>query len=152
MTRLVPFWRTLSVVAASLGLFVTGAAADQTGTGAWNDGANRVATGSALVTSSLAFIKSTAAQIKDAQVRQATEDAVFNVDTCVRSRAGLTTQRKQQIVEQLASEGLIDREEAGRIPGGLVAGVFPGVRDEGTDCPKLPLPYAAAPAGWNSRS
>ena len=120
-------------------------AADQTGTGAWNGGAARLAESSALARSSLGFIKAEVAKIADPKIRQATEDAVFNPDTCVKFRAGLTTERKQQIVEKLTAEGLIDPNEAGRIPGGLVAGVFPGVRDEGTDCPKLPMPYIAAP-------
>ena len=120
-------------------------AADQTGLGAWNAGAATVAQSSALAKSAMAFIQAEAAKIADPALRAATEDAVFNPDTCVKFRAGLTAERKQQIVDKLIAEGLIDTSEAGRIPGGLFAGVFPGLRDDGTNCPKLPMPYLAAP-------
>ncbi len=123
----------------------TAAAADQTGVGAWNDAATRVAESSALVQSAMAYIKAEAAKIGDKQIREATEDAVFNRNTCIHFRAKLTAERKQQIVDKLVAEGLIDQSEAGRIPGGLIAGVFPGVRDEGTECPKPPLAYIGAP-------
>ena len=135
----------LGMAAAALALTATSAAADQTGLGPWNADAARLAGASALVTSSMAYIKAQAATLKDPAIRRETEDAVFNPDTCIRSRAGLTPERKQQVVDTLVAEGLIDTGEAGRIPGGLLAGVFPGVRDDGTACPKLPLPYAAAP-------
>jgi len=136
--------RLLGAVAA-LALGTTAAAADQTGLGAWNAEAARLAGSSALVNSSMAYIKAQVAALKDPVVRRETEDAVFNADTCIRSRANLTLERKQEIVAKLVAEGLIDETEAGRIPGGLVAGVFPGVRDEGTACPKLPQPYLSAP-------
>ena len=134
------------------GLFATSPAVragqtgpDQTKMGAWNAEAVKLASSSALVRSAMAFIKAQATQIKDPKVREQTEDAVFNGETCVKSRANLTAERKQQIVDTLVAEGLIDKEETGRIPGGLVAGVFPGIRDEGTTCPKLPLAYIGAP-------
>lgn len=131
--------------AALLALTATAAAADQTGLGAWNAEAARLAGSSALVTTAMAYIKAQAATLRDPQIRRETEDAVFNPDTCIKSRANLTPERKQAIVTQLVAEGLIDESEAGRIPGGLLAGVFPGVRDDGTPCPKLPLPYIGAP-------
>jgi len=131
--------------AAILALTASAAAADQTGQGAWNADAARLAGSSALVTTAMAYIKAQAATLKDPQIRRETEDAVFNPDTCVKSRANLTPERKQAIVAKLVAEGLIDESEAGRIPGGLLAGVFPGVRDDGTPCPKLPLPYIGAP-------
>ncbi len=132
-------------VSVAAALMATGARADQTGIGPWNNEAAALAGSSALATSAMAFIKSEVAAIQDPAIRRATEDAVFNPDTCIRSRAGLSAERKQQIIAQLAAEGLIDPDEAGRIPGGLQAGVFPGVRDDGTDCPKPPMAYAAAP-------
>ena len=136
----------LLAAAAVLALTATAAAAaDQAGLGAWNAEAARLASSSALVTTAMAYIKAQAATLKDPQLRKETEDAVFNPDTCIKSRANLTPERKQAVVTQLVAEGLIDESEAGRIPGGLLAGVFPGVRDEGTPCPKLPLPYIGAP-------
>jgi hypothetical protein len=131
--------------AAALALMATGAAADQTGLGPWNAEATRLAGTSALATTAMAYIKAQAATLKDPAIRRETEDAVFNPDTCIKSRANLTPERKQAIVAKLVAEGLIDETEAGRIPGGLLAGVFPGVRDDGTACPKPPQPYASAP-------
>ncbi len=132
-------------VAVVFVLSVTGAAADQTGIGPWNDQAAQVAGRSALAGSAMAYIKTTAAGLQDPVIKRETLDAVFNTETCIKSRTGLTPEKKQQIVDQLVAEGLIDTGEAGRIPGGLLAGVFPGVRDDGTPCPKLPMTYAAAP-------
>ena len=143
MTKRSRAWLTLPAVVFAV--TATAALADQTGTGPWNGGAEALARSSALATTSLAFIREQAAKIKDPAIRRETEDAVFNPDTCVKSRAGLTAEQKQQVVERLVAEGLIDVEEAGRIPGGLLAGVFPGIRDDGTPCPKLPMPYIAAP-------
>ena len=137
--------RVLLSLPLSIVLGATALAADQTGTGPWNEGATRLAESSALVRSSMDYIKAEVAKIGDPKIRQETQDAVFNRDTCVRFRAAMTAERKQLIVSKLTDEGLIDTSEAGRIPGGLVAGVFPGVRDEGSDCPKLPLPYVGAP-------
>lgn len=131
--------------AAALALMATGAAADQTGLGPWNAEAARLAGTSALATTAMAYIKAQAATLKDPAIRRETEDAVLNPDTCIKSRANLTPERKQAIVAKLVAEGLIDETEAGRIPGGLLAGVFPGVRDDGTACPKPPQPYASAP-------
>ena len=137
--------RHLLGAAAALALTATAAAADQTGLGPWNADAASLAGSSALVTAAMSYIKAQAATLKDPAIRRETEDAVFNLDTCIKSRANLTPDRKQAIVAELIAEGLIDETEAGRIPGGLLAGVFPGVRDDGTACPKPPQPYGAAP-------
>jgi hypothetical protein len=137
----------LSVSAALLASFAltAPALADQSAPGPWNAEAARVASASPLAVSSMAFIRAQIATLKDPVIRAQTEDAVLNADTCIKTLAGMTAERKQQIVTKLIAEGLIDEGEAPRIPGGLIAGVFPGVRDEGTACPKLPMPYIAAP-------
>lgn len=135
---------TCAALLASLTLAAP-AVADQTTTGPWNAEAARVAQASPLAVSSMAFIRAKIATLKDPTIRAQTEDAVLNPDTCIKVLAGMTAERKQQIVTKLIAEGLIDEAEAPRIPGGLVAGVFPAVRDEGTPCPKLPMPYIAAP-------
>ena len=137
--------RRLLGAAATLALTATAAAADQTSLGPWNADAARLAGTSALVTTAMSYVKAQIATLRDPAVRRETEDAVFNPDTCVKSRANLTPDRKQAIIAKLVAEGLIDETEAGRIPGGLLAGVFPGVRDDGTPCPKPPQPYGAAP-------
>ena len=120
-------------------------AADAPAMGPWNGGAARVAEGSALALSTLAFIRAEAAKIGNEALRKATEDAVFNAETCVKHRIGIDEAKKQGILDKLKAEGLIDESEAGRIPGGLLAGIFPPLRDEMTACPKLPQPYLAAP-------
>ncbi len=138
--------RLLSCLPVALALHAAAAvAADQTALGPWNAGAEAVAGRSALVRSSMALIVAEVAEIADPALRAATQDAVLNEDTCVKFRAGLTADGKQRIVDTLTAEGLIAPAAAGRIPGGLLAGVFPGLRDDGTDCPKLPQVYAAAP-------
>lgn len=136
----------LHALALPLALVLSGPAlADQTATGPWNEAATKMAQSSALVRSSMDFIKAEIAKVTDPKLREQTQDAVFNPGTCVKFRAGLTAEKKQRIVDTLTSEGLLDPAEAGRIPGGLVAGIFPGLRDDTTDCPKLPQPYVAAP-------
>lgn len=128
-----------------LTLAASPALADQTALGAWNAEAAKLAQSSALVTSAMAYIRKEVATLQDPVIKRETEDAVFNPDTCVRSRANVTPDRKQAVVAKLIAEGLIDESEAGRIPGGLVAGVFPGLREDGSACPKLPQPYGSAP-------
>eukprot|EP01037_Dinobryon_pediforme_P008844 gene8844-8935_t len=137
--------RTLMLTLALMAASAVPALADQNVPGPWNGEATRIASSSALAVSSLAFIRDQAAKIKDPTILRETQDAVFNADTCIKSRIGITAEKKQAIVTKLIAEGLIDESEAGRIPGGLIAGVFPGVRDEGTSCPKLPMPYIASP-------
>jgi hypothetical protein len=122
-----------------------GASTDQSTMGAWNGEATKLAKSSALANSAMAYIQSVITKIKDPQLKTETQDAVFNTETCIKSRANLTHEKKQAIVDKLVAEGLIDTSEAERIPGGLIAGVFPGVRDDGTACPKLPMPYIASP-------
>ena len=137
--------RLLLASAALMALSAGAARADQTSPGPWNGEAARIAGSSALVKSSMAFIRAEVAKIHNPLIRRETEDAAFNTETCIKSRIGMTAEKKQQIVDKLIAAGLIDTGEAGRIPGGLIAGVFPGVRDEGTACPKLPMPYYASP-------
>lgn len=139
--------RHIGVLTAGLCLAgaAQGLAADQPQMGPWNAGAVKTAEGSPLVTSALAYIKTQLATVKDEKIRRETEDAVFNPNTCIRHRAGLDEAKKQKILDTLGAEGLVDPAEAGRIPGGLLAGIFPPVRDDGSDCPKLPQPYGSAP-------
>jgi hypothetical protein len=123
-------------------------AADITLIGPWNTGAAQTALGSPLVTSAMAFIRTQLATVKDETIRRETEDAVFNADTCVHSRIGVDDAKKQAILQALETEGLIDVTDGAKFPGGLVAGVFPPLRDEDSACPKLPQPYTAAPGSF----
>jgi hypothetical protein len=141
-------WRLRSITAATIfaaALPVTALHADQTELGPWNGEAAKIAENSALARSAMAFIGGEIAKIQNPAIRRATQDAVLNPNTCIKSRISITEATKKQIVDKLIAEGLIDQGEAGLIPGGLIAGVFPAVRDEGTACPKLPMPYIAAP-------
>lgn len=136
----------LAACVSALALLAASAtAADMPAIGAWNAGAQKVAEGSPLATSALAFIKAELAKISDEAMRKATEDAVFNADSCIKHRANLDDAKKQTILDKLKAEGVIDEAEASRIPGGLLAGIFPPVREDGTACPKLPQPYIASP-------
>jgi hypothetical protein len=137
--------RLLLASLTALALTSGAALADQTAVGPWNAGAAEVAGKSALAQSAMAFIHAEVAKIRNPLIRAQTQDAVFNPDTCIKMRIGMTNEKKQQVVDHLIAEGLIDPDQAARIPGGLVAGVFPGVRDEFTACPKLPMPYIASP-------
>ena len=136
----------LTACVSALALLSTPAtAADMPAIGAWNAGALKVAEGSPLATSALALIKAQAAKIGNESLRKATEDAAFNSETCIMHRANLDDAKKQGIIDKLKAEGLIDEADAARIPGGLMAGIFPPVREDGTACPKLPQPFLAAP-------
>ncbi len=84
MARSLSAWQTFSTAVAGLALMTTSAVADQTGIGPWNDAAAKLASSSALVTTSLAFIEAQAAEIKDTKVSPEAEDAVFNAGTCIK--------------------------------------------------------------------
>ena len=131
---------------AALLLAVTAAhAADQTVIGAGNGQAYQTAHRSPLVTSALQRLNQQIATIGDATLRQQTEDALFNPATCVVHRANLTPAAKQAILNQLSAAGLYNPADATTITGGVMAGVFPPVRDDGTACPHLPQAFGTAP-------
>ena len=132
----------IAVVALSGGV---ARADDQTMPGAGNAAASQVAAGSALIRSALARDKGAIGLIKDPQLRSETTDALFNPNTCVRHRAGLTASDKQTILTRLLGDGLVNPADAIAISGGLEAGVFPPVLDEGSSCPHLPQGFGVAP-------
>ena len=117
----------IAVIALSGGV---ARADDQTMPGAGNADASQVAAGSALIRSALARDKGAIGLIKDPQLRSETTDALFNPNTCVRHRAGLTASDKQTILTQLLADGLVNPTDAISISGGLEAGVFPPVGGE----------------------
>ncbi|HML11006.1 MAG TPA: hypothetical protein VK432_09095 [Stellaceae bacterium] len=133
---------------ASFAAFATLAtAADNNAPGAGNALAVEISGKSALVKSAKAFIDQRIAEIKDDKIRAATQDAIDNPQTCVRHRAGVDAAAKTRILDALKAAGLVDIADDGKFPGGLLAGVFPPVVDDGTDCPHLPQPFGSAPAG-----
>jgi hypothetical protein len=91
----------------------------------------------ARVADAFSFIQAEAAKIHDPNIRTATLDAL-KPDTCIAHRAGLTADLKSEILQKLTSEDLLQAA----VP---MAGVFPPVRDDGSDCPKLPQAFDSAP-------
>jgi len=130
----------LAVVSAPRAL-----ADDQTKPGAGNSAAIALAMRSPMVQSAHQFVISQASKIKDGQLRDETLDAIGNLHTCVKHRANLTEKQKDDIVQGLISAGLVNPADAASIQGGVKAGVFPAVLNDGTACPKLPQAFFSAP-------
>lgn len=120
-------------------------AADQTIVGAGNARAEQIGPASPLVQSAKLLLLENAGRIQDDFLRQTTIDAIGNPRTCIEHRIGVTDAVKNSIVAQLEQEGLINPADAASITGGVKAGVFPPILDEGTSCPHLPLTFDATP-------
>jgi len=125
--------------------FLSADAQEQTTPGAGNQQAIELSRKSLVVQRSYRFLQSQAAKIRDPRLRKQTHDAIANPSTCIQHRAHLTQQDKQRILENLVKAGLIVVEDQTSFPGGLMAGVFPPVKDDGSACPHLPQPFFAAP-------
>ena len=136
----------ISLLALAIGL--TGATAradDQTQPGVGNALATRIAAASPLVQSALLRDRLAITLLQDANLKAQTLDALYNPNTCIHHRAGLTAADKQAIISQLLSEGLVNPTDAASISGGVEAGVFPPVLNDGTACPHLPQSFGTAP-------
>ena len=120
-------------------------AADQTQLGAGNTRGEQIGQASPLVQTALDLLTNNAKQINDDQIRQATQDSFLNAQSCVRHRANLSDAAKNQIVATLQAQGLVNTADAGSITGGVKAGIFPPVINDGSACPLLALSFAAAP-------
>ena len=116
---------------------------DQTKPGAGNAAAMALAKKSPIVQSAYQFVLSQGARIKDAQLRKETLDALES--PCIRHRANLSEAQKDAIVATLVSQGLVNPANATAISGGVRAGVFPPVLNDGSACPKLPQAFFSAP-------
>src|SRR5215475_6250259 len=116
---------------------------DQTKPGAGNAAAIALAKKSPIVQSAYQFLLSQAQRIEDATLRKETLDALG--DTCIRHRAHLTEAEKDAIVAALVAEGLVNPADAASIVGGVKAGVFPPVSNDGSACPKFPQAFFSAP-------
>jgi hypothetical protein len=128
---------------ALMGLIATSPASAQTFPA--NEKALAIAAPSPLVKTSKAYITARIGEIRDATIRDATADAIGNVATCVAHRAGLDDAAKAKILADLKAAGLVDPEDDGKFPGGLLAGIFPPVKDEASACPHLPQAFDSAP-------
>ena len=79
---------------------------DQTQVGAGNEEAARLASESPLVRSADRFIARQAEQIRDRALRHETVDAITNRQTCIKHRAGMTSEEKDQLVQQLITANI----------------------------------------------
>ncbi len=88
--------------------------------------------------------KTRVGQIQNKFVRAQTLDALTPA-TCVAHRANLTGAMEDQITASLLSNGLVNPADAASIDGGVKAGVFPPLINDGSACPTLPLDFYGAP-------
>jgi len=134
-----------AVICAVVLTGVSAFAADQTQVGVGNARAQQIGAASPLVRSAVELLKDNAQQIEDGELRAATLDSFLNPNTCIRHRANVTDAVKNQIIATLLAQNLVNPADAASITGGLKAGVFPPVANDGTACPTLPLTFAATP-------
>ena len=135
-----------SAVALCAGMLVRQAAADdQTKPGVGNVAAITLAKKSPMVSSAYQFLLEQAERIRDNKLRHETLDALGNPTTCIRHRENLSEPQKDAIVQTLISQGLVNPADGATINGGLKAGIFPPVLNDGTSCPKLPRAFFSAP-------
>jgi hypothetical protein len=128
---------------------LTPASAEQAGLGAGNAAATALANHSPLVKTALERLAGQISTITNKTLREQTQDALFNPNTCIAHRANLTETTKQAILAQLLSAGLYNATDAANFPGGAEAGVFPPVKNDGTACPLLPQGFGVAPGSTN---
>lgn len=126
------------------------AAADQTQVGAGNSRAEQIGHASPLVNTAFETLVSKVGRISNDRLRRITLDAIANPNTCVAHRANLTAAQKAQIVSQLIQEKLVNPSDGDSIPGGLTAGIFPPILNDGSACPQLPMDFFAAPGSGNN--
>ncbi len=120
-------------------------AADQTVPGGGNGEAVALARRSPFVLSAFRFLKSEIETIGDRALREATLDAVANPDTVVAHRVNVDEARKTVLLQQLRDAGLVDPADNATFPGGLRAGVFPPVLNDGSANPRQPQRFESAP-------
>src|SRR5262249_27644429 len=139
-------WKAGICVAAYVSLLASAAPAqDQTKPGAGNAAAIALSAKSPIVRSAHAFLIGQALRIKDNSLRKNTLDILANDNMCVLERVGVDSAKKQALLQQLIAAGLVNPADGNAFPGGLLAGVFPPILDEGTACPHLPQRFSSAP-------
>jgi hypothetical protein len=139
----------LGLLSVTLGLVVFPAGAqDQTVPGAGNAAAVALSNKSPMVQSAKDLLLKNTKKIDDASVKAITLDAIGNPTTCVAHRVGLQESDKNTILQELIAAGLVDVRDNSTFPGGLKAGVFPPLLDDGSACPKLPQTFFSAPGSF----
>lgn len=119
--------------------------AQQISVGAGNGNAIALSQKSPIVQSAFHFLVSQASSLKDDHLRRQTLGAIANPDTCVVHRANVTADKRNAILQQLKAAGLVDPNDDASFPGGLLAGVFPPLLQDGSSCPHLPQRFYSAP-------
>jgi len=128
-----------------IGLIRPGIAANQTEPGAGNTIALQLSQKSPIVQSALSLLTTQAKQIQDRTLRNVTLRAISDPKYCIQHRAGVTDQTKTKILQALLDAGLVDPKDDATFPGGLKAGIFPPVLQDGSRCPQTPQPFSSAP-------
>lgn len=140
-------FRTLAMRSAAIALLAAThlVAQTQTTPGAGNAAAVAIASKSQMVHSAMAFLVDQAMSLTDSKLRSETLDALTNPSTCVQHRAGVDDATKNAILQKLIAERLVNVSDDATFPGGLKAGVFPPLVNDGSACPQLPQPFFSAP-------
>ena len=136
---------TAVAVAATAASAQTTTPPNQTLPGAGNAQAVATAKASPLVQSAYAFLIAQSDGLANDNLRVQTFDALANPQTCILHRAKLTAANKQTIIAELLAQGLLNPADNNTFPGGLLAGVFPPVLKDPSNCPQLPQPFWSAP-------
>lgn len=136
---------TLTLLGASAGLAQSTPPPSQLIPGAGNARAIKTAATSSLVQSAYEFLLLQTDQLSNENLRVQTSDAISNPDTCIQHRAKLKAADKQAILSELVAQGLLNPADNSTFPGGLLAGVFPPVVNDGSSCPRLPQRFWSAP-------
>ena len=123
-------------------------AADQTVPGAGNAAAITLSNRSPMVQSAREFLLGRIKLIDNATIRTITLDAIDNLTTCVAHRVGVSDSVKDAIVQELKAAGLVDLRDDSTFPGGLKAGIFPPLLEDGSTCPHLPQTFFSAPGSF----
>ena len=137
--------KSYGLAAVVLSIAVPFAAAQQIQPGAGNAKAITLAQKSHEVQSAYNFLIDQAHHLKNGHLRNQTLDALTNPRTCVTHRAGVDAAKKDALLQQLVTAGLINPADGAAFPGGALAGVFPPLLDEGSKCPHLPQAFFSAP-------
>jgi hypothetical protein len=122
--------------------------ADQTVPGAGNAAAVTLSNKSPMVQSAKQFLVARINSIDDSRIRAITFDAITNPATCVAHRGSLKDADKGAILQALVVAGLVDTRDDSTFPGGLKAGVFPPLLNDGSTCPQLPQTFFSAPGSF----
>lgn len=122
--------------------------ADQTVPGAGNAAAVTLSSKSPMVQSAKEFLVGRINSIGNSTIRVITLDAIANPATCVDHRAGLQDADKDAILQRLIAAGLVAASDDATFPGGLRAGLFPPLVNDGSPCPQLPQTFFSAPGSF----